>query len=120
MKEEEIDVAAFEAALIKYAGQETLDIIQKREAQRRADAIEKATAPLYEGLNENRQHIEKLHDVMARDEWEKQRQAGAKVHDQESYESYLKERQILIDTKAAIEKQEKARASKLVEAEKEA
>jgi hypothetical protein len=88
---------------------DTQAAIAKAEAQRRADLIEKATAPLYAGLNENRQNIEKLQDEQARVEWEHQQKAGANVHDQESYEKYLQERQVLILTKAAIEKQEKAR-----------
>ena len=88
---------------------DTQATIAKAEAQRRADLIEKATAPIYAGLDENRKNIEKLQDEMARDEWKHQTKAGANVHDQESYEKYLQERQVLILTKASIEKQEKAR-----------
>jgi hypothetical protein len=132
MTQEEIDVGAFEAALIKYAGQETLDVLQKREEARRADAIEKATAPLYAGLNENRQSIEKLQNDFDRMAWEASPEAEiGRLAEQrikktgESYEAAYsdislsrpdlyekvvsaKAQRIL--AKAMIEKDEKARA----------
>ena len=132
MNQEEIDVNAYEAAIIKYAGQETLDVIQKHEAQRRAEAIEKATAPLYAGLEENRKNIEKHQDEQARFDFERSPEgkitALAKgrasktgetfeeafsvlcLSHPELYEEVLQGRKERILAQAMIEKSEKARA----------
>ena len=139
MTQEEIDVGAFEAALIKYAGQETLDVLQKREEARRADAIEKATAPLYAGLNENRQSIEKLQNDFDRMAWEASPEAEiGRLADQrikktgesfeqaysaislarpDLYEKVVSAKAQRILAKAMIEKSESERASKAAKAE---
>jgi hypothetical protein len=98
---------ALEAGLKEYAGVETVNVLRKRDDARRADAIEKAIAPLYAGFEENRQNIKKLHDEIARAESEHQERAAANVTDDESYEAYLKERQLLILAKSTLERQDK-------------
>ena len=141
MTQEDIDVGAFEAALIKYAGQETLDIIQKRETQRRADVIEKATTPLYAGLEENRQNIEKLQNDFDRMAWEASPEAEiGRLAEQrikktgesfeaaysaislarpDLYEKVVSAKADRIIAKAMIEKSEHERASKEAKAERE-
>jgi hypothetical protein len=102
---EEIDVPALEAEIIKHAGQETLDAIKRRAADLRAEHIETGFAPLYKQISDLGHYTDDVQAEMSRNEFEHQMKAGANVHDQPSYESYLKERQILIDALAAIEKQ---------------
>jgi urease gamma subunit len=113
MTQEEIDVAAYEAAIIKYAGESTLEVIKKRAADLRAEHIENGFAPLIEQMKELNQNTSQLQAEVSRAEFEHQQKAGANVHDQESYEKYLQERQVLILTKASIEKEEKARSAEL-------
>jgi hypothetical protein len=134
MKEEisKEEIHELEAALRRFGYSDTLDVIQKEEAQRRADSIEKATAPLYAGLEENRRNIEKHQDEQARFDFERSPEgkisALAKerlsktgetfeeafsvlcLSHPELYEEVIQKRKERILAQAMIEKSEKARA----------
>ena len=136
MKEEisKEEIHELEAALRRFGYSDTLDVIQKEEAQRRADSIDKATAPLYAGLEENRKNIEHLQDEQARFDFERSPEgkitALAKgrasktgetfeeafsvlcLSHPELYEEVLQGRKERILAKAMIEKSESERAAK--------
>jgi hypothetical protein len=135
------EIQNLEKVIIDNAGQETLDLLQKREAQRRADSIEKATATLYAGLEENKRSIDKLHDDYVRMAWEASPEAeiGRLAQErikktgesyEQAYESISLSRPDLYEkvvsakadriiAKAMIEKSEHERASKEAKAERE-
>lgn len=64
------EIRELEAALVQYVGVETLNVIQKRESERRAGRIKNATDSLYRAYNEIRQQIDTLQDDDARLEFE--------------------------------------------------
>jgi hypothetical protein len=100
------EILDLEKLIIDNAGVETLNNIKRRAADLRAEHIENAFVPIREQMSDLNRSTNELQANLSRDEWDAQNRAADKVHDQESYESYLKERQILIDTRAAIEREQ--------------
>src|SRR5665647_1021115 len=125
------EIRELEAALRRFGYGDTLDVIQKEEEVRRSDGIEKAIASLRKGNDNIKQQLETISQEDARRDFEavngrlielankrvaksdetfEAAMAAVTLERPDLYEGMLKKRQVLILTKAAIEKEEKARA----------
>lgn len=120
------EIRELESALRRFGYGDTLAVIQKEEEERRSDGIEKAIASLRKGNDNIRQQLETISQEDARRDFEsvngrlielankrvdksdetfEAAMAAVTLERPDLYEEMLKKRQVLILTKAEIEKQ---------------